>query len=569
MYKKISKISLSILLCGALASNSFAAGTLWDSDSIFSNATSANIATDPNTGSTYMSGGGIEVRFKRNGNYPPIFSVDAPSVKASCRGISFDAGYATFMNLERLGQQLSQAGASVAYGVLIGLVYTLPGVEQAFSKLNQWSQWLQGFLSDSCNIGQNFGRSLGGDGSWTGLKGVSDDINGGIPSPSEYIDKNPDSTIAIAMKKIADSGTATQKQQAKALAITHFLTDVRGGFISTFLNTQIKKNNDSISFPTTNIGVVQSLDGSGFSQSTLMNAYFLSALMDNTAISDAGIRNVLKNLDGSNAEKVAAMFESVNKDKSLKSIMKRNNMSGKDLANFMMNGAGTSGVNFKGLNIAVFNIPEGTGVKEQFVVLTDETNSTVTTAFDNFEGYIGESKKLIYHNYNKMVQQLQDSGASNPIQTTSLKVSVMSNEINEILRTLVLYHGKKITYDVNASSDPEITNVLQYLAYDNAVRLAKMSLDNINSVIRMSTTDMLNRSMMTGATSAESVMIPLDKENTKDLNEQKKKFEDAIKEIEQQLEEIDKKISSEDRLRRGKQDLKNLLQNKNLGGGKK
>ena len=64
------------------------------------------------------------------------------------------------MNLERLGQQLSQAGASLAYGVLIGLVYTMPGVEQTFTKLNEWSQWLQSFLSESCNIGTAVGKTF-------------------------------------------------------------------------------------------------------------------------------------------------------------------------------------------------------------------------------------------------------------------------------------------------------------------------------------------------------------------------------------------------------------------------
>ena len=93
MFKTSRKIFLSISMCSLLVTTNANCASLWDNDAIFKNVTEMSIATDPMSGATYLSGGGIEVRFKRTGNFPPIFSAGAPGLKASCRGISFDAGY--------------------------------------------------------------------------------------------------------------------------------------------------------------------------------------------------------------------------------------------------------------------------------------------------------------------------------------------------------------------------------------------------------------------------------------------------------------------------------------------
>ena len=234
---KLNRVILSGVLCAILVGSS-ANASLWDNDSIFNNMTESSVATDPVSGATYMSGGALEVRFKRSGSFPPIFSAGAPSLKASCRGISFDAGYAMFMNLERLGQQLSQAGASVAYGILIGLVYSMPGIEQAFTKLNEWSQWLQSFLSDSCSIGTNWGKTMGKD-MWKDLESAKNEINAGIPSPNDYIDKVPN--VNNFLKDIFEKGTTDTKDREKSKIVAEIIAKAKGGIVSTYLNSLIKK----------------------------------------------------------------------------------------------------------------------------------------------------------------------------------------------------------------------------------------------------------------------------------------------------------------------------------------
>lgn len=566
MKKTYTKIYMSVLLSCALTINAEAAGSLWDNDSIFKNATEMSVATDPISGATYISGGGIEVRFKKAGSFPPIFTLGAPGLKASCRGISFDAGYASFMNLERLGQQLSQAGASVAYGVLIGLVYTLPGVEQAFSKLNEWSQWIQSFLNDSCNIGQNFGRSLGGD-VWGSLEGVKNDINNSIASPQEYLDEHPNSTLATTLKKIYNSGTTNQKAQSNTHTVYHILKDVRGSLIATYLNTLIKKGDETISFPTSDIASIQNLDSSGFTQSTLLNAYFLSALMSNTAISETGMVNALSSIKTGNADKIGAMIEEINANRSMRTIMARNNASPEAIINLMLNGNGAN-PNFKGLRIVLFNLNDGKGSKEQFVVLTDQTTGATSTAFDSFEGYIGESKKLVYFTYNKMVQQLKDSGANNPINAQQLKVASVYPNMTKILKNLVLYHGKSTTYAVGDLIDPEITETLNYLAYNNAIRLANQSIDNINHVIHANATEANNKSAVVGASNPDTATVVFDKANIDDMNKQIEVFEKSIATMKDSLYKISDAIEKDSRIRDINDKLEKAILERNIKGTK-
>lgn len=565
MFKKRKKIILSISMCTVLFTSNGHCSSLWDNDSIFKNVTEMSVATDPMSGTSYLSGGGIEVRFKRTGNFPPIFSAGAPGLKASCRGISFDAGYAMFMNLERLGQQLAQAGASVAYGVLIGLVYTLPGVEQAFSKLNEWSQWIQGFLNDSCNIGQNFGRSMGGT-VWKDLEGVTNDINGAIPSPSEYLDNHPDT--AKFMKKIYSSGTASQQKEANSQTVEHVIMDAKGSMIATYLNTLIKKGEETISFPTNNVAAVQNLDSSGFKQSTLMMAYFISAIMSNVAINELGFSNALSTINGKSAEKIASFLEEINSDKSYRSILARNNVSTDALINLMLNGTKLNENYFKGLRIALINLDQGKGSKEQYVILTDQTTSSTSTAFDGFEGYIGESKKLVYFTYNEMIRKLKNPSAENSIPLSSIKVSSAYPNMSKILKNLVLYYGKDETHTIGDTTDPEITDILNYLAYSNAINLTNVAIDNLNLIAMSSTSESSNKSAVAGFVSPETAATTTYKISIEDIRKQREVFSTKIKEMKKNLQELSDSVEKSSKVREINEKLEKAIKEKNFKGVK-
>lgn len=557
--KRIRKIVLSAVLCCTLTN---ANASLWDKDSIFNNVTDMSIATDPMSGATYVHGGGIEVRFKRTGNYPPIFSFGSPGFKASCRGISFDAGYAMFMNLERLGQQLSQAGASLAYGVLIGLVYTLPGVEQAFSKLNEWSSWLQNFLNDSCSIGQNFGRSLGGT-MWSDLEDLKNEINNGIPSPEEYLSEHPQTKDFI--KKVYNSGTELQKNKANTDIVGHSLKDVRGGLISTYLNSLILRGEETISFPVNKVASIQTLDSLGFTQSTKMMAYYLSALMDSIAVDEKGFSNAVNSVDSKNQDSISKFIEEIGNDKSLKSILARNNVSVDSLINLMLSGEkGAS--KFKTIRVATVNLDHGSGVKEQFVVLTNSTSGDASTIFDNFEGYIGESKRLVYYVYNQMVKTVLDKTVSNPINSTELKVPSVYPNMSETLRNLVLYYGKKNTYSIDSVEDPEITDVLNYIAYSNAIRLTSIAIDNINQVVKNGATETSDITNPNSITNPLPVSNTSYKETVNNVKQQREKFEQKIKEMKEVLFKKSDEVERDAKIRDINEVIKKAIRDRNLRG---
>jgi hypothetical protein len=109
---------------------------------------------------TNFYSGGVTVKFK-NDTPPPIFAFSAPSIEAGCNGINIKGMFMALLGLDQLGAMLKNAGASAAWGVAIGLIYSLPGVASAFKMINQWAKDLQKLLANACQSGINLGMYLG------------------------------------------------------------------------------------------------------------------------------------------------------------------------------------------------------------------------------------------------------------------------------------------------------------------------------------------------------------------------------------------------------------------------
>jgi len=91
----------------------------------------------------------------------PLYTIRPPRATISCAGMDFDAGMIGMLNLDTLQSMLEQAGASFAWGIMIGLIYSLPGVADAFAKLNQWARFGQNLFSNACNVGISLGKTMG------------------------------------------------------------------------------------------------------------------------------------------------------------------------------------------------------------------------------------------------------------------------------------------------------------------------------------------------------------------------------------------------------------------------
>ena len=562
---KLNRVILSGVLCAILVGSS-ANASLWDNDSIFNNMTESSVATDPVSGATYMSGGALEVRFKRSGSFPPIFSAGAPSLKASCRGISFDAGYAMFMNLERLGQQLSQAGASVAYGILIGLVYSMPGIEQAFTKLNEWSQWLQSFLSDSCSIGTNWGKTMGKD-MWKDLESAKNEINAGIPSPNDYIDKVPN--VNNFLKDIFEKGTTDTKDREKSKIVAEIIAKAKGGIVSTYLNSLIKKGEEpAVKFPETELfSPITTLDDISLRQSSLMMAYFISSITDNIAITETAVTEISKKIKTQDVDKISEIIDELSSDKTIANIQARNKISPKAMIQFMLNGEnGSAGkLEMEKLNVVLVSLNNKNGVKENIILLTDQTTGK-TNVFQGFEGYIKESKKLAYFTYNQIVKNLYGDSSINPIKSTEIKVSAAYPMMFELIRNVVLESGSKALLGLDSSSNDG--PLLHYIAYKNAIALTNIAIENMQYAITTATTELENMKKDTAVSDANVKLSSVFRKEVliKQYQEQKKELMTNMEQMKIELKAFSDEVEKQDNVREINDKLEKIIRERNKRG---
>lgn len=563
---KNKNILISIIASSILSMNLNAA-SLWDSNSVFNNVTSSSIATDPISGGTYMSGGAIEVRFKTTGSFPPIMSFGAPGLKASCSGITFDAGYAVFMNLERLGQQLSQAGASLAYGVLIGLVYTMPGVEQAFTKLNEWSQWLQSFLADSCNIGTRVGKELGKD-AWRGLEKEVNSLTADVPSPSEYFDKPIDP--ANLLLKIIKGGTEDQVKKAFTGVVSDIIRDIKGGAIATYINTLIKKGEENVVFSSTELVEFKNLDDLGLTESTKIMAYFISSIIESDiAIDENAMTSIIGDIKNKDGKKLAEKLEEKGgKDKTIKVPMARNQIAPEVFIDFLLNGLDKSKpspfANIKGLRVALVSLNSKDGISKEFIALSSETTAS-TNAFSNFEGYIAESKKLVYKTYNQTMIKLKGVTATDPI-TDTIKVTSAYPVMYEIIRNVVLTTNKQELFAID-SSDGDITEILNYIAYKNAIALANIAIQNMQLSINKSSSELHTLKKDPSIANPATNSVFSHTENVENLKEQIKKVNESIEKLKETLKKTADKVESQDSIRKMNERFVQILRERNLQKG--
>lgn len=103
-------------------------------------------------GGKYLYGGDVSYRFKRNTVFKPVLDIRPPGIKAGCNGISISGGFIHFLGLDEIKEQLQSAGQGAMMGVVVGIVYSLPGIADAFDKVQKYVRLLQQILSQSCQM---------------------------------------------------------------------------------------------------------------------------------------------------------------------------------------------------------------------------------------------------------------------------------------------------------------------------------------------------------------------------------------------------------------------------------
>lgn len=157
--------ALKIFICSFLSVLILVNPIVADIDNVLDNIVSGVYTQSPGVYKspthTTLSLGSTSFRLKNDLLGHPIINFKAPKASLSCSGLDFDAGMLSILNLDMFGQMLSQAGASLAWGIMIGLVYSLPGIGEAFQKLNEWARMLQQLSRSPCEVGKSIGAQLG------------------------------------------------------------------------------------------------------------------------------------------------------------------------------------------------------------------------------------------------------------------------------------------------------------------------------------------------------------------------------------------------------------------------
>lgn len=167
------KKTISILVCTSV----FFTSSAWAEsifDNILLNSTPMGVyktgSSGIGKGDTNVYTGGVFLRFGSAYDFPPpLFSISPAKVAIGCGGLSIKGMFMQLAGLDRLAQMLKNAGTSLAWGVVVGLVYSLPGVMKAFDFLNHWAKTIQQLLANACASGYALGRSIGAS---TGFDGI-------------------------------------------------------------------------------------------------------------------------------------------------------------------------------------------------------------------------------------------------------------------------------------------------------------------------------------------------------------------------------------------------------------
>jgi hypothetical protein len=110
---------------------------------------------------TMYYSGGYYFRFNNANSVQPLWAFSPPEIEAGCNGFNLKGMFVSLLGLDQFGAMLQNAGTTLAWGVAVGLIYSLPGISSVFKQLNAWAKDIQKLLSMSCQSGIAIGRAIG------------------------------------------------------------------------------------------------------------------------------------------------------------------------------------------------------------------------------------------------------------------------------------------------------------------------------------------------------------------------------------------------------------------------
>lgn len=171
MNSKFKKIVSVVLITSLFAAQTASAVRIRDLFDV--SGTPPSEWTSSATGQHYFYSGSYNFTFSGKNNYAPWFNASAPSFNRGCGGMSIKGMFMSMLNLNEIKEQLSNAGAALAWGVLLSLRFSIPGIATVFQDIQKWARAIQKLLANMCSIGQREGTAF-----WkaTGVQNAIDDM---------------------------------------------------------------------------------------------------------------------------------------------------------------------------------------------------------------------------------------------------------------------------------------------------------------------------------------------------------------------------------------------------------
>ena len=150
-------------------------------DRALSNYTPPQSATitdsEGNTVKSMFYTGSFYYRFTESATPPLMWTFSPPEVEVGCNGFNLKGMFMSLLGIDQFGSMLQNAGTSLAWGVAIGLIYSLPGVASVFKFINQWAKDIQKLLGNACQSGIAIGQAIAAQGLGEDVRNFEKDVD--------------------------------------------------------------------------------------------------------------------------------------------------------------------------------------------------------------------------------------------------------------------------------------------------------------------------------------------------------------------------------------------------------
>ena len=481
-FKKIIAIIVSIVLFfnASLASNL--------NNILLKNDTYAGTWEDPTTGMNYYTGGGIKIKFKQSSTgFTPWVKGSTPGYNVGCNDISIEGGFLALLGLDDIERQLQDAGAAFAWGILIGLAYSLPAISNVFQQIQKWARQIQGLLQNACQIGQNLAKNSKAASSLKGalednmisegfgeIKSFMNDLDVQFDELDKFTKCNGDEAC---LKKLTSTvgkmfgdifGSSLKDSTKKAIGTTAVASSPKD--LTT--NQPFYKEFELNEILTTTSSVVN------ITEEQILHTKLALLFFGDVSLSEETRNSIAKYFDSSsgaldsdkyNAEAKRMLTEGIILNKAKYELLAPSNSEVEKTVSILLNGTNTT-LYVPNYKVGVLQIPDenDNSKKTTYTFLLKEVSSSNATSSNlalDWDGFFKESHKEII----KLLNKNADGSTGNIFTVPSGSVTPDYKDYVPVLIPSILDHIQRLKKAINTKSS------LKYSVEQMVAKLAQVN----------------------------------------------------------------------------------------------